>query len=283
MEIVLGKTAGFCYGVRNAVTKAEEKLKEQKHISCLGELVHNGQVIRKLENLGMNVVDKIEDANKKVIIRAHGIAKEVYDKAKKLNIEIFDFTCPSVLKIHNIAEEYRDKGYFIFLIGEKKHPETLGTISFCGHDSYLLENKEEIDEAIKELRQSDIKKLFIIVQTTYNLEKFEAIIEEIKNKLNSEVEIEVKNTICNATKIRQEETSDISKNVQCMIIIGGKNSSNTKKLFDIAKENCDSTFIVETKDELNLDVIKKYDKVGIMAGASTPDESIQDVINYINA
>lgn len=283
MEIVLGKTAGFCYGVRNAVTKAEEKLKEQKHISCLGELVHNGQVIRKLENLGMNVVDKIEDANKKVIIRAHGIAKEVYNKAKKLNIEIFDFTCPSVLKIHNIAEEYRDKGYFIFLIGEKKHPETLGTISFCGHDSYLLENKEEIDEAIKELRQSDIKKLFIIVQTTYNLEKFEAIIEEIKNKLNSEVEIEVKNTICNATKIRQEETSDISKNVQCMIIIGGKNSSNTKKLFDIAKENCDSTFIVETKDELNLDVIKKYDKVGIMAGASTPDESIQDVINYINA
>lgn len=283
MEIVLGKTAGFCYGVRNAVTKAEEKLKEQKHISCLGELVHNGQVIRKLENLGMNVVDKIEDANKKVIIRAHGIAKEVYNKAKKLNIEVFDFTCPSVLKIHNIAEEYRDKGYFIFLIGEKKHPETLGTISFCGHDSYLLENKEEIDEAIKELRQSDIKKLFIIVQTTYNLEKFEAIIEEITNKLNSEVEIEVKNTICNATKIRQEETSDISKNVQCMIIIGGKNSSNTKKLFDIAKENCDSTFIVETKDELNLDVIKKCDKVGIMAGASTPDESIQDVINYINA
>ena len=282
MEIVLGKTAGFCYGVRNAVMKAEEKLKEHKKVSCLGELVHNGQVIKKLENLGMNVVEKIEDANKRVIIRAHGIAKEVYNKAKKLNIEIFDFTCPSVLKIHNIAEEYANKGFFIFLIGGKKHPETLGTISFCGNDSYLLENEEEVDEAIGKLIKSKIKKLFIIVQTTFSYEKFETIVEKIKGKLNSDIEIEVRNTICNATKIRQEETNEISKNVQCMIIIGGKNSSNTKKLFDIAKENCNNTFIVETKDELDLDVINKCNKVGIMAGASTPDESIEEVISYIN-
>ena len=282
MEIVLGKTAGFCYGVRNAVMKAEEKLKEHKNVSCLGELVHNGQVIKKLENLGMNVVEKIEDANKRVIIRAHGIAKEVYNKAKKLNIEIFDFTCPSVLKIHNIAEEYANKGFFIFLIGGKKHPETLGTISFCGNDSYLLENEEEVDEAIGKLIKSKIKKLFIIVQTTFSYEKFETIVEKIKGKLNSDIEIEVRNTICNATKIRQEETNEISKNVQCMIIIGGKNSSNTKKLFDIAKENCNNTFIVETKDELDLDVINKCNKVGIMAGASTPDESIEEVISYIN-
>lgn len=282
MEIVLGKTAGFCYGVRNAVMKAEEKLKEHKKVSCLGELVHNRQVIKKLENLGMNVVEKIEDANKRVIIRAHGIAKEVYNKAKKLNIEIFDFTCPSVLKIHNIAEEYANKGFFIFLIGGKKHPETLGTISFCGNDSYLLENEEEVDEAIGKLIKSKIKKLFIIVQTTFSYEKFETIVEKIKSKLNSDIEIEVRNTICNATKIRQEETNEISKNVQCMIIIGGKNSSNTKKLFDIAKENCNNTFIVETKDELDLDVINKCNKVGIMAGASTPDESIDEVISYIN-
>lgn len=282
MEIVLGKTAGFCYGVRNAVMKAEEKLKEHKQVSCLGELVHNGQVIKKLEKLGMNIVEKIEDANKKVIIRAHGIAKEVYHKAKELNIEIFDFTCPSVLKIHNIAEEYAKKGYFIFLIGGKKHPETLGTISFCGDNSYLIEKEEEIDEAVKIINQSNIKKLFIIVQTTFSLEKFEAMIKEIKNKINKDVEIEVRNTICNATRIRQEETDEISKNVQCMIIIGGKNSSNTKKLYDIAKENCINTYIVETKEELNLDEIKKYEKVGIMAGASTPDESINDVIEYIS-
>lgn len=281
MEIVLGKTAGFCYGVRNAVTNAEEKLKEHKHVSCLGELVHNGEVIRKLENLGMHVVEKIEDANEKVIIRAHGIAKEIYNKAKQLNIQIFDFTCPSVLKIHKIAEEYAEKGYYIFLIGTKKHPETLGTISFCGNNSYLLENEEEIDDAIENLNKSKIKKLFIIVQTTFSLEKFETMINDIKSKLNNDIELEVKNTICNATKIRQEETSNISKNVQCMIIIGGKNSSNTKKLYEIAKENCENTYIIETKNELQLEILKKYDKIGIMAGASTPDESINEVINAL--
>lgn len=282
MKIVLGKTAGFCYGVRNAVMNAEEKLREHKNVSCLGELVHNGEVIKKLEKLGMNVVEKIEDANEKVIIRAHGIAKEIYEKAKKLNIEIFDFTCPSVLKIHKIAEEYANKGYYIFLIGGKKHPETLGTISFCGKNSYLLENEEDINEAIENLKQSKIKKLFIIVQTTFSLEKFEIMINDIKNKLNNDIELEVKNTICNATKIRQEETLDISKNVECMIIIGGKNSSNTKKLYEIAKENCENTYIVETKDELELEKLKKCDRIGIMAGASTPDESINEVISALS-
>ena len=283
MEIVLGKTAGFCYGVRNAVMNTEEKLEQYCQVSCLGELVHNGQVIKKLENLGLKVVERIEDASNKVIIRAHGIAKEVYDKAQKLNIEIFDYTCPSVLKIHKMADEYAKNGYFIFFIGEKNHPETIGTISFCGKNSYLLEYEEDIEKAIKKLEESNIKKLFIIVQTTFSLEKFETFIEEIKHKIDSDVELEIKNTICNATKIRQEETCDISKKVECMIIIGGKNSSNTKKLYDIAKENCQNTYIVETKEELNIDEVKKFEKVGIMAGASTPGESINEVIEAIEA
>lgn len=281
MEIVLGKTAGFCYGVRNAVQKAEEKLKKHKKVSCLGELVHNGQVIRKLEKLGLKIVEKVEDSNNKIIIRAHGIAKEIYHKAKKLNIEIFDFTCPNVLKIHNIADEYASKGYFVFLIGGKNHPESLGTISFCGEDSYLIEKEEEIDEAIKILKKSNIKKLLIIVQTTFSLEKFNRYVEKIKKKIDEDIVLQVKNTICNATKIRQEETCEISKKVQCMIIIGGKNSSNTKKLYDIAKENCKNTIIVETEDELDAKSIKQFEKIGIMAGASTPDDSIQGVIKVI--
>lgn len=281
MEIVLGKTAGFCYGVRNAVQKAEEKLKKHKKVSCLGELVHNGQVIRKLEKLGLKIVEKVEDSNNKIIIRAHGIAKEIYHKAKKLNIEIFDFTCPNVLKIHNIADEYASKGYFVFLIGGKNHPENLGTISFCGEDSYLIEKEEEIDEAIKILKKSNIKKLLIIVQTTFSLEKFNRYVEKIKKKIGEDIVLQVKNTICNATKIRQEETCEISKKVQCMIIIGGKNSSNTKKLYDIAKENCKNTIIVETEDELDAKSIKQFEKIGIMAGASTPDDSIQGVIKVI--
>lgn len=281
MEIIVGKTAGFCYGVRNAVTKAEEKLKEYGKVSCLGELVHNGEVIKKLEGLGMNVVEQIDDAEERVIIRAHGIEKNIYDRAKELNIEIFDFTCPSVLKIHETAEEYAKKDYFIFLIGAKKHPESLGTISFCGVNSYLLENEDDIKDAIEALDKSGIKNLFIIVQTTFSLEKFQSMIEKIKHSLKEDINVEIKNTICNATKIRQEETSEISKNVDCMIIIGGKNSSNTKKLFDIAKQNCKKAYCIETKNELPLEEIKKCSKVGIMAGASTPDESINDIINYI--
>lgn len=281
MDIVLGKTAGFCYGVRNAVLKAEEKLKMHKKVCCLGELVHNGQVIRKLEKMGLRIVERVEDSNNKIIIRAHGIAKEIYHKAQKLNIEVFDFTCPNVLKIHKIADEYSKKGYYIFLIGGKNHPESIGTISFCGNNSYLIETEEEVDEAVKTLEKSNIKKLLIIVQTTFSLEIFNFYVEKIKEKIEGNIELQVKNTICNATKIRQEETCEISKKVQCMIIIGGKNSSNTKKLYDIARENCKNTMIVETKDELDTNIVKKFEKVGIMAGASTPDESIEEVIKAI--
>lgn len=281
MEIIVGKTAGFCYGVRNAVTKAEEKLKEHGKVDCLGELVHNGEVIKKLEGLGMTVVENIEDVKEKVIVRAHGIEKSTYEKAKELNIKIFDFTCPSVLKIHEMADEYRQKGYFIFCIGGKKHPETLGTISFCGENSCLLENEEDMEEALEKFSKSRIKKLCIIVQTTFSMEKFNRMVEDIKGKLSDDIELEIKNTICNATKIRQDETAEISKNVDCMIIIGGKNSSNTRKLYDIAKANCDNIYLIETKNELPIEDIIKFERIGIMAGASTPDESIQDVISLI--
>ncbi len=157
MEIMLGKTAGFCYGVRNAVQKTEKKLKEYNELFCLGELVHNGQVINKLEKSGLKLVEKVDEVKGKVIIRAHGIPKEIYDKAKKLNIEIFDFTCPNVLKIHTIADEYTKKGYYIFVVGMKKHPESLGTISFCGKYSYLIETKDELDiKCIKQIEKIGI-------------------------------------------------------------------------------------------------------------------------------
>lgn len=282
MEIVLGKTAGFCYGVKNAVSSAEEKLKKHKKLYCLGELVHNGEVIRNLEKLGLKVVEKLEDSDSKVIIRAHGIAKEIYHKAKKMNIELFDFTCPKVLKIHDIAQEYADKGYFIFLIGGKCHPESIGTISFCGNNSYVIETKEQIEDGIKLLEESKIKKLLVIVQTTFSLEKFNSFVQEIHQKISQNIEVEVKNTICNATKIRQEETEKISKAVNCMIIIGGKNSSNTKKLYEIAKKNCNNTIIIETKNEIEKKQVEGFEKIGIMAGASTPKESIDEVIEKIS-
>ncbi len=282
MEIIIGKNAGFCYGVKNAVVNTEEQLKENKNIYCLGELVHNRQVVEKLENSGLKIVDKLADSKNKIIIRAHGTEKKTYEDAKKMNIEILDYTCPNVLKIHNIAKEFASKGYYIFLIGEKKHPETIGNISFCGENSFLIENENEIKEAINNFENSKLNKLLIITQTTFSLEKFNLYVDIIKNNLNENVELVVKNTICNATKIRQEETEQISKKVDFMIIVGGKNSSNTKKLFQIAKTNCKNSIIIETKEELNLEDIKNYKTIGIMAGASTPDYIIEDIYNTIS-
>ena len=281
MEIILGKTAGFCYGVKNAVSNAEEKLKEYKNLYCLTRARNNDKVIKKLENLGLKIIEEIDNSDNKVIIRANGIAKVIYNKAKQMNIELLDFTCPKVSKIHDIAQEYSDNGYYIFLIGGRKHPETLGTISFCGENSYIIEEEKQIMEGINLLEKSNIKKLLIIVQTTFSIEKFNKFIEIIKENVGEDIKIDIKNTICSATKIRQEETEKISKEVDCMIIIGGKNSSNTKKLYDIAKKNCVNTFIIETKDEIEKEQIENFDKIGIMAGASTPMESINEVIEKI--
>ena len=234
-------------------------------------------------------------------------------------------------------EEHILKGYYVFLIGQKDHPEIIGTYGFCDGKCTVIENEDDIDLAFNELIQKNMNKIFVVSQTTFSLEKFEKYVEIIKNKvseINKEkeeselnigqvkkieeiksekrekeqlvesnrecnlIELEIKNTICNATRIRQEETEKISKQVDCMIIIGGKNSSNTRKLYDIAKKNCESTVIIETykefeEESLNVtngiqDVNKKFiekikisNKIGIMAGASTPQESIEEVIDFL--
>lgn len=281
MEIILGKTAGFCYGVKNTIQKTEEKLKQHQPLSCLGELVHNGQVIKKLAQSGLQIVENIDQAKDKVIIRAHGVAKEVYQQAEALNLEVFDFTCPNVLRIHKIAEEAANQGYFIFLIGEKKHPENLGTISFCGANSCVIETAADIETALKLFAQSQLKKLLIVVQTTFNLAKFEQFVAQIKQQLPADIALQIQNTICNATKIKQDETVKIAQAVDCMIIIGGKNSSNTNKLYDIAKANCKNAVIVEAATDLDVNYVKQFNKVGIMAGASTPDDSINEIIQAI--
>ncbi len=278
MEIILGKTAGFCYGVKNTIQKTEEKLKQHQHLSCLGELVHNGQVVKKLAQSGLQIVENIDQATDKVIIRAHGVSKETYQQAQALNLEVFDFTCPNVLRIHKIAEEAANQGYFIFLIGEKKHPENIGTISFCGANSCVIETAADIATALQSFHKSQLKKLLIVVQTTFNLTKFNQFVAQIKQELADDVELQIQNTICNATKIKQDETAKIAQAVDCMIIIGGKNSSNTNKLYDIAKANCPHAVIVEAATDLDVNYVKQFEKVGIMAGASTPDDSIKDII-----
>lgn len=303
MEVILGKSAGFCYGVRMAVEGAKEELekirkkekdeeKSQKEkekntpLYCLGEIVHNKQVINDLRKKGLIFIDNIEESNGKTIIRAHGIKKEIYEIAKKRNIDLKDFTCPNVLKIHKIAEEYAKKGYYIFLVGSKNHPENIGTLSFCGNNVSVIEDENDVLSVIKELKNSGIKKLLVIIQTTYSVERFKIIENKIKEQLEKykkqdgeEIELIIKNTICNATEFRQKETEEIAKKVDYMIIIGGKNSSNTKKLYEVGKKYCENCVCVETADELDLEKIEEHKKVGVMAGASTPKEIIDEVIS----
>ncbi len=277
MEIIVGKTAGFCYGVERAVnTATKEAIGTKQPLYCLGEIVHNKQVIQKLENLGVKCVETIDEAKNKMLIRAHGVPKEVYDLAKELHIEIQDCTCPNVLKIHKIAEEFSKNGYFIFLLGSKHHPENLGTVSYCENNCYIIENQDDIDNAINAFQQTKKTDLLLIAQTTFSVEQFNVIEQIIKEKIDKNINFVVKNTICGATEIRQKETEELAKKVDTMIIIGGKNSSNTKKLYEVAKKYCDNTFLVETANELELEKI--VGKVGVMAGASTPKESIDEII-----
>ena len=281
MEIIVGKTAGFCYGVKNAVDKTKETVQKQNETYRLGELVHNKQVTQDLERHGLVIINNIENAKKNVIIRSHGVPKEVYEKAKELNLEVIDLTCPNVLKIHNIVKEYSSKGYYIFIIGQKDHAETIGTVSHCKQNSTIIETEKDINQAIKEFKKSNLKKLLIVSQTTFSVEKFEAIVKNIEESINKDIELKVKNTICNATSVRQKETQEIAKQVDLMIIIGGKHSSNTNKLYQIAKKECNKCLLIETAEELDKDYIIKSGKIGIMAGASTPKESIESTVEKI--
>ena len=287
MEVILGKSAGFCYGVRRAVEGAKEELKKSKGktVFCLGEIVHNKQVVDNLKNQGMEFIENIKDAKEKAIIRAHGVERDIYKLAKTMKINIRDFTCPNVLKIHKIADEYRKKGYYIFLIGSKNHPENIGTLSFCGDNVSVIEEKEDVENAIENFYKSGINKLLVILQTTYSVEKFKEIEcllkEELEKNTDKKIKLVIKNTICYATELRQKETEDIAKKVDYMIIIGGKNSSNTKKLYEIGNTYCKNCVCIESPKELDLNLINAFSKVGVMAGASTPQDVIEEVVNLI--
>lgn len=282
MEIILGKRSGFCYGVQNAVENAEKEVVSSKGtLYCLGELVHNKTVINNLEDKGLVFIENLEQAKGKTIIRAHGIKKEVYEDAEKRNIELIDLTCPNVLKIHDMAYEYSKKEYYIVLIGKKNHPETIGTISFCGKNSKIISDSDEVEQLIIDIEKANLKKVLVISQTTYSLKKFDDIVNEISNKISKDIQLEVMNTICLATELRQKETDEISKQADIMIVVGGKNSSNTTKLYEICINNCKKVIHIEDEKELKLDEISKYDKVGIVAGASTPKDIINKVVSIL--
>lgn len=276
MEIILGKTAGFCNGIKRAVKIAERELKNTEEIECLGELLHNNQVLSKLKENGLTIINDVKEAKERVLIRAHGVKKQIYEYAKQKNIELIDCTCPKVLKIHKLAKELSAKNYYIIVIGEAYHAEVIGTFSFCTNGE-VIENLEQLKQRIEDLNKQE--KLAVLTQTTYSLQNFLEIEKYLKENIRTKIKIH--NGICNATESRQQETEEISKNVDYMIIIGGPKSSNTNKLYDIAQQNCKQTIKIEKVSELyNMD-FNNINKIGVMAGASTPKESIEEVINYL--
>lgn len=283
MEIIIGKTSGFCHGVKNAVDNALKEVKDSKEeVYCLGELVHNKHVTNTLKEQGLIFIEDIEEAKGKTIIRAHGVTKETYNKAQEKNIELKDLTCPKVLKIHDLAEEYSKKGYYIFLVGIANHPETIGTYSFCGEHSSIIETICDLEQAVTKMQEAGIKKSLLITQTTFSLKKFEEISEKLSEILKSEeLELKIINTICLSTELRQKETEELSKKVDLMLIVGGKNSSNTNKLYDISIKNCANVRFVESLEDIDINFINQFETIGLMAGASTPREIIDNIVGTI--
>ena len=280
-NVKIGKLAGFCGGVDLCINTLKDKLVQYSKLYCIGDVVHNKDVVDRFKMSGLIVVDSIDKIpdGEISVIRAHGAEKELYEEAKRRNISLIDLTCPKVLKIRDFVKNDIDKDdTFIILFGEKTHPETKSTFSFCGKNSIILSDKVDLEDVIKKCKK--YKKIIVIRQTTFNEKLFLECCDILKEKLNKK-ELVINNTICNATHMRQLEVEEMAKENECMIIIGGKNSSNTNKLNEISKTYCYNTIFIENVNELNIKDVKGFKSVGIMAGASTPKDIIDEVYNKL--
>ena len=274
MEITVAKSAGFCFGVQRAVDSVYKELEENSgKIYTFGPIIHNEQVVEDLNKRGIEVIDTVEQLKEikegTVVIRSHGVAKEIYDILEQQKLKMVDATCPFVKKIHNIVLDESNNGKTIIIIGNDNHPEVEGIKGWVNGEVIVINKEEQIEK----LSLPEQTKACIVSQTTFNHNKFKYLVEIIRKK---GYDITVVNTICNATHVRQVEAQKISSKVDGMIVIGGKNSSNTQKLYDICRNECENTFYVQTVKDLNLHELKSLKSIGITAGASTPKNIIEE-------
>ncbi|MGN0131367.1 MAG: 4-hydroxy-3-methylbut-2-enyl diphosphate reductase [Lachnospiraceae bacterium] len=278
MEVKLAKTAGFCFGVKRAVEKVYEQIESGKKIYTFGPIIHNETVVSDLEKKGVTVIENVEELMKikegSVVIRSHGVPKKIYDILTRQELECIDATCPFVKKIHRIAEKESGEGRQIIIIGNDAHPEVEGIKGWCRKPAIVVESAEQAEN----LRLPQNEKVCVVSQTTFNYNKFQELVEIISKK---GYDINVVNTICNATEERQTEAARIAAEVDAMIVIGGTHSSNSRKLFEICSEKCENTFFIQTLDDLNMELPDSARLVGITAGASTPNKLIEEVQNYV--
>lgn len=285
MEIRLAECAGFCFGVRRAVDTVYEQLEKGKTIYTYGPIVHNEEVVRELKEKGVKVLENKEalqmlpnckagEESAAVIIRAHGIPEEIYEMLEQKGLECIDATCPFVKRIHKIVREEGEKGNHIVIVGNSGHPEVEGIVGWCSGPVTVLETPEEVES----FSLSGDEKICIVSQTTFNYNKFQYIVEIFEKKGYN---VSVVNTICSATEERQRSARALAAEADVMIVIGGRHSSNTRKLYEICSEECANTYFIQTLDDLRLELPKTVGLVGITAGASTPNKLIEEVQNYV--
>ena len=280
-ELTIAKSAGFCFGVTRAVNMVYEAIeKENVPIYTYGPIIHNDEVVKDMEKNGVTVINDLDELSSHekgvMIIRSHGISKAEYDRIKNCGFEVLNATCPFVSKIHRYVEDYSSKGYDIIIVGSPKHPEVCGIKGWADEKCHvtIINSPEDAENYMK----NSTKKLCIVSQTTFNYNKFQDIVEIIAKK---GYDITVLNTICNATEERQTQSRALAKEVEAMIVVGGKSSSNTQKLFEICKNECANTYYIQTIDDLDPAVLRTIDNVGITAGASTPNKIIEEVQNNV--
>ena len=273
MEVILAKTAGFCFGVKRAVDTVYEQT-GKGNVYTYGPIIHNEEVVKDLESKGVRILNSEEELKAldegTVVIRSHGVDRHIYDIINEKKLELVDATCPFVKKIHNIVDKDSREGRQIVIIGSREHPEVQAICGWCNSNPVVLEN---VDDA-KRFEVDSKTELSIVAQTTFNHNNFNKIVEIFNEKGYN---ITVYNTICNATAVRQKEAAEIASQVDAMIVIGGRNSSNTQKLYDISKKECANTYYIQTLDDLDLATLESVDRVGITAGASTPHHIIKEV------
>ena len=275
MEVIVAKTASFCFGVKRAVEQVYEQIaKAEKPVYTYGPIIHNEFVVKDLEKKGVCVLNTEEELSALtdgiVVIRSHGVGKHIYDLLEAHHITVVDATCPFVKKIHRIVEKQTAEGRRVIIIGSPEHPEVQGIRGWGNDTTLVVEKPEQIDD----LLLSKEEKLCIVSQTTFNYKKFQDLVEKFEKK---GYDILVLNTICNATQERQVEARRIASEVDAMIVIGGRHSSNTQKLYEICQKECKNTYFIQSLGDFNPECVNSVRSVGITAGASTPNQIIEEV------
>ena len=284
MNVKVAETAGFCFGVQRAVDRVYELIgSDAAPIYTLGPIIHNEEVVSDLEKKGVAVICEKELGSLKggtVVIRSHGVGRKIYNTIKKYGLGYVDVTCPFVLKIHKIVERESSRGAHIVIIGDPDHPEVQGICGWCQGPYTVIRNAEDAEK----FNISPEKEVCVVSQTTFNYNKFQELVEILRKKSydNNVLNIlNILNTICNATEERQREAKNIAGEVDTMLVIGGRHSSNTQKLFEICKEECGNTYYIQTPVDLDSEMFQCSSCVGITAGASTPKKIIEEVQEHV--